>query len=1015
MSLSQLVSSNGYIVVESNINVNISSQNEVVFNEFNQASVTISYVPSISRSRTAFLVRAPTGTIAQVSFRNDIVRTAGDTKIQFTGGTANLLIQSNVGRTSNISRGVIGARNRRNTGEFDITVELWSSDSPSSSPNTLVDSLRIRGRITEIFTQEIKVDVIDGPTSSQKQYFISLPESENNFRSFLYGYKFVSIPRYLTIRKGRTTINQGDVVQVNGGGLLEVTSSGTDGSGQIEFTVCGVDLDRMQRNNSNLVQLYDFASFETQSQPLTLSGNDVTPALSSTYRIVVTYPRVSENKRGFLYFNNDKQQVASNDSSSPVLSIWSDSARTIADGYSSEGIIQITLPASLPLGDSKMFWKFRSLSNLPIIKVFAQNGLYDPNNEKGEFISQNQNGLVEGELIVNRNNRSIFFDIKSLKYLYGDFQFTFKLSSGNDMLPVEVSSLPFLNFRLIENPPKSMARDKRIYLSDNSVQYIMDPSFDDSSEWHIGSEENSNTLDSTTDNVYSRIVNFQNNQTRFNMVFGDDGKESNQNFVGQNGDLGLFVDLSTIVTSVYGNDNNNLTENLAFIVNPRTFNTLRNEEKLKNIWKNNVINGNAINGIATAKYQLYTLLNGRYTVTEYTRRFTQSGSISNLNDTSIVLARNLVSLGNYPRARLTAPTANLFNVPSESNSYNFVVTQTGGFDNYFDVNYEIKDNVIIINPCINEPHFYGKVTMTYKINDGTLPSFDTGTSNIYFIPKTSLDFNVERCVFDNDQLVPVKKSSFVINEADIKYRITTRFGSDEDFDYIDGSFNNIPYESNESIKSFLRSIHKINLKYVNSFSSLIFNNESQNQNISRQSFVFNDDLSSFFSEEGISSGYDVINWKLGQSVSVWDFNPVLSTGKYYNTLQLSYFNSFTGENTLSTNLIYTNIWPSQDIKIFGVPVIKAIRTEENISLLNRNDLKTCTTAVVFNDGEEYINVTVMDIMAYNMDQHGEHPVYVNTSSNQHVTIAPNHSRVFLRMMFEPEAWDAMGEDYQHSF
>lgn len=1176
MSLNQIESKNGCITINSDDNVTISDIGNISFHEFSQAIVNISYTPSVQRAKTAFLLRNSRNSVAQVSYRNDVIKASpvlnqneesntNDVKIQFTGGVATLYIQPAVGRTSNIARGIVGANARRPTGDFDFTIELWSSVFPSGAPIGKVDTFRVRGSINELFNDPVKVVISDGPHSS-KNYVISLSDTESYCLPFLYGYKFVSIPNYLTIKKGKTTLSQHDVVQSLN--QLEITSTGSSSNGQITFSVCAVDADKRERDNINIVEIFDFSSLSVQTQPITYANNDITIASPDDSKIVVSYPRVSNDIAGFRFHTPNGRPVDSS-SNCGVMSIWSDSARTESENKTTEGIIQIKFPNTIPSGNNSILnWKFESES--PIIKIYASNGIYNPNSVKGAFLSQNNNGIVDGYLTISQTNRVVTFDIKSLKFVSGNFTFTFKLSNGDDIVPVVVNELQAINFRLLENIPEAYARNKRVYLYDNSLSYTMDPNIDDSSEWKIGTEENTNIIDNTNDNINTRFVNGPISTRRFNMMYGDDNALSKTNFVGNNGNLGLYIDLSTVITSVYDESDPDSTQNLAFIVNPVTFNTLSVEERTKNIWKNCV----GLNGTGTAKYQVYTITNRKYTITEYTRYFDADGSRAKITidnqlvdkpDDSVIIALRVSNIDAYPNAKLTAPLNNTKLFDFLDGEDGFVMTKTNNVDNYFGAIYDLSDNVIIMNPCINDVHFYGKVTISYHISDGVLQSFDRATSNIYFMPKVDPVIEIQRYTLNENQLVETNQPSFLLGSANVKYGITIKNGGDDKFDYIDGTYGqNIPYETNTNIKAFLRSKHEVHINYSNITAHQTFNGSEQNTNMVTQSIIFNPDLSTFvatsnaiaernsrileiietaskshfnyqlnendlyvaenltlslfqsalpsiihtaiadakvdgitLSNQDISNltelltgsrawyngiplfasgsnndvvnaftafiesaehndinydtnadqtlalinlinkteirnmlvnalpmspdfypyninGYETLNWKVGTSRAIFDFVPNTGVGKYVTNFSIPLNLGIGSSVSVNTNSIRTTMWTSQDVEIYGVPVIRGIRTSADMTLLGRNDLKTCTTVVVFNDSSQSINVTVMDITIYNSDQNGDYPIYLHTAENQHVSIASGCARVFLRIMFSPEAWEPMVEDYNPS-
>ncbi len=65
-----LTSTNGFITVSAEESTNIENVN---FNEFDQATVTINFTGTIARAKTAFTVNDTTGNNVQCSFRNNIV------------------------------------------------------------------------------------------------------------------------------------------------------------------------------------------------------------------------------------------------------------------------------------------------------------------------------------------------------------------------------------------------------------------------------------------------------------------------------------------------------------------------------------------------------------------------------------------------------------------------------------------------------------------------------------------------------------------------------------------------------------------------------------------------------------------------------------------------------------------------------------------------------------------------------------------------------------------------------
>lgn len=1008
MSLNQIHSTNNYITINGDDNVSISNDNSINFHEFQQATININYISPLVRAKTAFVVRNASNSIAQVSYRNEVVTnspllnqgedsTPNDVKIQYVGGSALLYIQSNIGKTSNISRGIIGATSRRPTGDFDFIVEIWASAVSSGAPTRKIDSFRIKGTIRELFNNQLKVSVIDGNISSLKSYTISLPDNETIYSPYLYGYKFTSIPNYLTIKKGKTTISQGDTIQ---GSYLEITSKGIDDIGQITFSVCSVDIDKRERNDENTIEVFNFASLPTQTQPITPSGNDVTVAQSDDTKVVVTYPRTSTNVKGFTYYNDSKQPVSSNGSGNPILSIWSDSSTTQNQNLTTEGIIQITFPTIIPSGNTIVDWTLKS--NSPIIKAYSKVGVYDQNTEKDTFVSQDNNGELKGSLTINRSDRSIYFDIKSLEFCYGNVSLVLKLSHGDDIAPAIISSLSEINLKVLENPPKSYARNKRVYLYDNTFSYTMDPNLDDSDSWSINSS-GANSIDNSLDNINVKYIDGQNASRTFNILYGDDNKLSKKNFSDGNGDLGLFLDFSLIESSIYNESDPNSSSNLAFIVNPNTYNKLSVTEKGKNIWKNNVINGVALNGAGKAKYQVFTVDSVRYTVTEYTRYFNADGSKSNKPDDSEILASGLNSLTNYPKAKISAPVANLFTIPSGDN-LNFNITTTDSVDNYFGVVYDIDDNLIIMNPHIKNTKFYGKVSLTYNINDGNLPSFNRASTDIYFMPKVKPIVDIKRYILnESEQLEESVQTSFLSNNPNVKYGVIVTIGDDNDVDYIS-------LESDDNIKNFLKSKHEVHINYSDIIPHESYNGSVKNQQISSGSLQFNQSLSTFAGSYEID-GYDTLNWKVGTSIAMFDFIPNLGIGKYINYIEIPIVPSAGASLLVNTDEVITNLWSSQDVEIFGVPIIKGIRTTNDMTLLGRNDLRTCTTVVIFNDGNNPIDVTVMDMTAYDTDQAGDHPIYLHTQENQHVSIGAGNARVFLRIMFSPEAWEPMDSDY----
>lgn len=764
-------STNGYITVGEDENVNI--VNDIVeFNEFSQANININYTATVARAKTTFRITeldkngkpvpqshgAP-GNISQVSYRNDVVRGDGSLQVQFTGGSAILYIQSAVGRTTNISRGIIGAPGKRPTGEFRIQVDLLASTFPSGAPE-LIDSIIINGRIKPVFTQPL-VAILSQERGRMK-YSISLSEEDSLSHQFLYGYKIKNIAQGIVIHKGRTTVFNNDIFQVSGPSF-EITSCG--GNGSVAFDVISIDIDKQERCSRININTFDFSQKPiTVSYPLPTDPND---------------------KSGFVkYFSGG----------SPTnYAIYSASDRTTFEQLPSSGTVRLSLPDSIPSSNSQLEIT---------IKTFDKNS--NPKNIVTVNNLEFEDGVLEIDANINSANNFVDLNFVSKNYENGRIEISCKITRSlitqtltfNETLGLNNDVLTLL---LVENIPEADGIPKRVYLHDNTIEYTIDPCYDDSADWTTGA----NTIDGLTTGYcndervgMAKYINNDNQSHTFNLQYGDHNSEAKANF-GTFGDLDLHIKWDSLIVRPDCEAPNSCEFRLA--VNPETYDKFGN---------NTCHIENDHTGIKTDI--IVTIDNGFTTTTTNKYNIAKDGTETLIQ----------VEEGSNVVTRCQRPC----DVAGTTTTYERL----------------IGDNVMIIR----SNGFYGCVKLIYdltekKKEDPESPdyvedykSFRSVTSRIYLMPKVDPIVKMERYTKHKGESTPELTNDTDFSICDyVKYLITVKNANCEAYDYICA-------EHNKFIRAFLKSQNKLRVRYEDAISSIRVNDRLKSELISNEVLRF---------------------------------------------------------------------------------------------------------------------------------------------------------------------------------
>ena len=1099
------------ITVNSGDGVRIDSTGRIIFHEFSQAQVDINYISTVPRAKTAFVIAEMTGNaIVQSNYRNNVVPIANGSSTLFTGGSAAVILQSQVGRTSNIARGIVGAVGLRPIGDFTVKIDIFGSATPGAQPTVLSqpETLTINGRITQLFQDPLIIAISEDSNDATKTiYDISLSDADEAIAGpFLYGYKISGISAGVILKKGASTLKNGDIIQ-SSNGILQLKSTGSN-SGTIAFSIVAVDLDK-------------------QVRPATLSSVNIFKFDSSLVDFdagkgVISYPNVRDYVAasglnpavtripGFLmYSNNTTTRI---NTGTGTMSIWSDSASTQFDItvdplVSTEGIVKFVFPSTVPVTDST--FKYTVTAGL--------NGDIPSIRENIVTVNGNSlvNGVYTGSAVFNRNNLEISLDIKSVPIKSGTFVLSYSVSHGSTEQTVGSP----LNFRVIENAPEPKAVAKRVYLFDNTVDYIIDPTFDDSSSWANADIP----VDGSSDVIISKLIS-DSSANKFNLNYKDENKAS---AVNDSGNLGLYVDLSTITTTLQ-DPTNTFQNKLKFHVNPTTYATVKASELSKALWVSNGLGTKTTVLIANADAPNATT---KKKVTTTVRNLAINGADKFDNNVSDVVT--VVEVAN-------------------SNP-----VQTNGSTTTY--NYAIKNNNIKI-VCNG---YYGKVILTYQISDGTKQSFNSVNSDLYIMPRAKPVVELKRMLENqtNGSITQTTKVAFSKSDDFIKYALTVKNGlSGTDYDYTVGESN--------AIAAYLKSKQNLIINYNNVVSLVKLDGREQRDSSLIQ---FERNKSDFY----VNRVYNVAR-EAGMSAAIENainnaFSRVLSNGKYsaplptvamYNNAMaatvaagvnqavidgnlgsssasaviaaikaivgfpvdittfgsildsptvgsldggadgaaqlnaarariaaasvLSALNTFdlvasivTNIPTAVANLPYTvnncDVLPwlggvtstgmfsfeprdagayiikltgkftstltpvadvdsandavqlylsnetvansilANEIKILGVPVIKGFEVNNDVSLLAavvggyRNlAVGSCSVVVIKNIAE--INGSDIKVKVTDFNGNTSAPIYLNTTASD-ITIAPGKSRVFIRIMYSPEAWEPMAVDY----
>jgi hypothetical protein len=185
-------------------------------------------------------------------------------------------------------------------------------------------------------------------------------------------------------------------------------------------------------------------------------------------------------------------------------------------------------------------------------------------------------------------------------------------------------------------------------------------------------------------------------------------------------------------------------------------------------------------------------------------------------------------------------------------------------------------------------------------------------------------------------------------------------------------------------------------------------------------------------------GFDTLNW-LDGNISVGEFDiepPVNGEGSYESWITIKFTSVLTPVNDINTPYNTISVYASDNtvvrnlncnmFSILNVPIAKGFEMNRDCSLITgvspatddelvsnpiatvgSLDVATCTTVVIKNIGLAPINVNVNDI---NLGTSGNQALYLS-SSNSECVIGAGKAKVFIRIMYSPEAWEPMNCDY----
>lgn len=991
-----ILSTHGYITINADDNVSIDSNSNVTFNEFNQATINISYIPTVQRARTAFVVTEISGaSVDQIVYRSDVVAADGRTQYQITGGVATLFLQSQVGRTPNISRGIIGANKLRPSGKFTVKIDLYSSSVPSGLADTVVDTLIINGEINPSsnnpFSEPLEAIATVGNQNGQYSYNISLSENDMNFLPYFGGFKISNIAPGVTIKKGFATISNGQII-ASQSGTLSLTSTG--GGSTVSFNVTAVDVDAQERTSSVLLSLFNYNSI----------------SLTPTYSGFID--------PGTVPINNVK--------TSDGYGIWSTSERSRTEGRIMNGSIVLTLSNNVPDG-TDITWTVTSKA-------------LDNNSNPVNLVSVNGKSMVNGVIgntvsNLGLTNNSFTLEFVALENVSGNMLITCQASNGQLTQQLNFNSnLSSLPIQVFSNPSEPNAIPKRIYLSDNMSNYLIVPTLDDHENWNDPSNPVDGSLTITeddticnektpvgnnkvTNNIYTRLIDAS-QQTNLNLNYADHDNNGNSQFSSA-GNLGLSIDTQTLNVTI--DDTSNPTGTPEFVVNPNASINTSNSYML-------------VDPTGSARSTVITISGGGGTTTTTTTTI-YNYSIFNSNNSGLGTLGSSLSATNN-----TSPTIDTSSNQSILDAAYFVqignaqvstaATVSGDQSGVTTVyTYDISDDCIAIRPN----GFYGKVLLNYQIKQllpcgNYLQSFNKTTTTMYILPRPNPQVSITRMLKDDyGNVNPTYKNTFLASNY-TEYQLTVQNGSSSDYDYINP-------ESDANIKKYLVSLQKLHIDYKNNVVPKLVINGRQSSNNNIVSF----DKISAQVDSSSTTFEDELNWYSNTqetSSALYDLDTSTTAGGSFTTSFIIQFNNpnfaYTGGLSAQTSsdtisvfvsdpTVVNNINAGSSYQVLGVPVIKGFAISHGYSLISTDgnyigkglgsagDISTCSTVVIKNIGNSDIIINTTDLTESSGTNNA---IYVNSEGGgSDVTIAPGYARVFIRIMFKPEAWEPMDADY----
>jgi hypothetical protein len=517
--------------------------------------------------------------------------------------------------------------------------------------------------------------------------------------------------------------------------------------------------------------------------------------------------------------------------------------------------------------------------------------------------------------------------------------------------------------------------------------------------------------------IYTKLVN-ANITTSFNLNYADNDVNGNAQFVNSSDNSELFIDTSSLTIQVpfpyYDAISDAIFNYLNIFINPNS--------PIPPSSDDNSFIQITIDPSGTATSIVTTIESGNTTINVYNYRLYLAPYQNTHDANGINLYNSGIISSNYPTNAYFLLIGDVIQTITSTIS----TDRTGIITTY---TYNIPDNCILLKPN----GFYGKLTLNYSILqktiNGNISSFNTTKTDIYILPRPNPQISIQR--FLNN--VSTDQNIFYISD-NFQYQMTIKNGSEQyDYDYIN-------IENDTNISNYLNSLQKLHIDYINDPAYNITLNSSTITN----SIISFDKITTLQATSiyNINGSQDVLNWNnynSETSVALYNVNASATLGGIFNiSFIMSFNNSVLSYPTpivvtsvsdmitifLTNMFIQNNINVETAYQLIGIPFAKGIKSDVGFSLIStedtyigreipygigkKGDLSTCTTLIIKNIGSNPITILTTNLSS----AYGGGTIYFNPESdNSNVIIGPGNARVFIRIMFNPEAWEPMNSDY----